>query len=229
MHRGVFVPRICSLIDRSSGEGFTDRFLRRLVSQTANAWIFLEEWCDMTRRFQRICIFTPNLGERIKFDSNIFETGGSTHRLDDIWCDIDTMMILDATWMFFVFVFWETPEKNGTDGTTTSLIVRRASVESTSMCGSFLAASAAFACLCRYEIHSGWLVGWLLWYFQESWWPVNVYGMSHLALWPDGLNRSLNRPRMCFEKDLGSADVGRPRIHGHWAAVSTIPGFLNST
>ena len=33
MHHRFFVtvPRICSLIDRSSGEGFTDRFLRRLA------------------------------------------------------------------------------------------------------------------------------------------------------------------------------------------------------
>ena len=43
----------------------------------------------MTRRFQRICIFTPNLGERIKFDSDIFEMGGST----------TSQMIFDATYI----------------------------------------------------------------------------------------------------------------------------------
>ena len=126
-----------------------------------NAWdVFGGNDATWPGGFQGICIFTPNLGERIKFDLLIFFKWVvqpparwylTWHRYhDDIWCDMIFCFCLlrDSgkkwhRWHYY-FTYCETG-------------FRRKHIDVWQFLGR--AASAPFACLCRYEIHSGWLVG----------------------------------------------------------------------
>ena len=164
MHRRFFVtvPRICSLIDRSSGEGFTDRFLRRLALTDGSRMHGMFFWRnDVTwlGGFKEFVFLPRTLGKEsnltLIFLKWVAQPPARWYLMrhiyrDDIRCDMIFLFLsfekLQKKWhrWHYYFTYCETG-------------FRRKHIDVWQFLGR--AASAPFACLCRYEIHSGWLVG----------------------------------------------------------------------